>query len=168
MDTGNRRVPTPVLRGVIGHGVLLAHPLDAPRVRATLENAGYAVADARLGGVASADGNGVVAPLRRGQAAVADALRLPETAGRNLDALVDSLRDLATWWPGQDRVALLLHRAETLVDADLPAWHSLTDILVRAVHELRPEGPGHVDLSVVAFVDGHGVRPLPMDQDLGE
>lgn len=107
----------------------------------------------------------VLTSLRTAQAAVAEALRLPEAAGRNLDALVDTLRDLATWWPGHDRVALLLHGAASLVDSDLPGWHTLTEILSGASAELwRDGGPGDVAFETVALVDQHGVPAIPADQ----
>lgn len=102
--------------------------------------------------------------LRTAQAAIAEALRLPEVAGRNLDALVDTLRDLATWWPGHDRVALLLHGSASLVDSDLPGWHTLTEILSGASAELwRDGGPEDVAFETVALVDQHGVPAMPAE-----
>ena len=49
---------------------------------------------------------------------VAAALRLPPTAGTNLDALSDSLRDLPDRWPGVDRLALLVPDAQILVQSE--------------------------------------------------
>jgi hypothetical protein len=143
------RVAT-LLPGLTGRGVLLADPADATRVRGTLAGSGFAVAEA-----------GQAAGMREAQAAIAAALRLPETAGRNLDALVDSLRDLATWWPDDERVALLWSGADELVDADLPGFLTLTDILRGATDDLwRGGGPGDRQFETVAFVGGHGVRAL--------
>ena len=100
--------------------------------------------------------------LRSAQAAVAGALRLPETAGRNLDALVDSLRDLAAWWPGDERIVLLLHHAESLVEGDLPGWHTLTEILREASADLwRGGAEGDRVFETVALVHQHGVEALP-------
>lgn len=104
------------------------------------------------------------ATLRTAQAMIAAALHLPETAGRNLDAMVDSLRDLATWWPQNERVVLLLHGAEALVQSDLPGWHTLTEILRVASRDLWQGGaPGDRVFETVALVDRHGVPSLPTE-----
>src|SRR5690606_27949140 len=162
----SNRVSTAV-HGLRGRGVLLAPPADAERIRTELGGAGLAVAEADLPGTTQRDGSsgpragaaggGHRPPagprpdtrdaerprtsLRTAQAAVAVALRLPESAGRNLDAMVDSLRDLATWWPESDRVVLLLHHAESLVESDLPGWHTLIEILREASHDLQRDAP---------------------------
>ena len=140
-----------LLPGLTGRGVLLAAPADAERVRRTLAGSGFAVAE--VAGPASG--------LREAQAAIARALRLPETAGHNLDAMVDSLRDLATWWPDDERVVLLWPGAEELVEGDLPGFLTLTEILRAATDDLwRGGGPGDRQFETVAFVDSHGVRAL--------
>lgn len=69
----------------------------------------------------------VTGDLRQTQAAIARTLRLPDTAGTNLDALEDSLRDLTDIWGGP--VALLWEGAEHLARADSQGWWVLTDIL---------------------------------------
>lgn len=144
------RVAT-LLPGLTGRGVLLAAPIDAERVRRTLSGSGFAVAEV----------SGPAAGMREAQAAIARALRLPETAGRNLDALVDSLRDLATWWPDDDRVVLFWPGAEQLVEGDLPGFLALTEILRGATDDLwRGGGPGDRQFETVAFVRRHGVRAL--------
>ena len=140
-----------LLPGLAGRGVLLAAPADAERVRRTLAESGFALAEVA----------GPAARMREAQAAIARALRLPETAGRNLDALVDSLRDLATWWPDAERVALLWPGAEQLVEGDLPGFLELTEILRGATDDLwRGGGPGDRQFETVAFVRRHGVRAL--------
>lgn len=145
-----------VLPALRGHGVLLAAPADGDHLRAVLAASGFAIAEADLGVDAT--------ELRTAQAAIATALRLPETAGRNLDALVDSLRDLALWWPESDRIVLVLHNAQALVDSDLPGWHTLTEILREASSDLwRDGGVGDRAFETVALVDGHGVLALPED-----
>lgn len=176
-----------VLPALRGRGVLLAAAADADRVRQALAGAGYAVAEADLGAPRPAgrpawgdappaarqepaadtlDADPAPTTLRTAQAAIAAALRLPETAGRNLDALVDSLRDLATWWPDDEHVVLLLHRAESLVAADLPGWHTLTEILREASADLWRGGePGDRAFETVALVHQHGVPALPEDED---
>ena len=53
------------------------------------------------------------AGLRATQAEIARALRLPDPAGTNLDAMVDTLRDLPQIW-GADRVALVWEDAGRL------------------------------------------------------
>ena len=144
------RVAT-LLPGLAGRGVLLAAPDDAEQVRRTVAGSGFAVADVA----------GPATGLREAQAAIARALRLPETAGRNLDALVDSLRDLATWWPDDERVALLWPGAEELVEGDLPGFLTLTEILRAATEDLwRGGGPGDRQFETIAFVRRHGVRAL--------
>jgi hypothetical protein len=150
VDAGAARIGK-LLPGLSGRGVLLAAPADADHVRRTLVEGGYAVAEVQ------ADAIG----MREAQAAIAQALRLPETAGRNLDALVDSLRDLGTWWPDDERVALLWPGAERLVEADLPGFLTLTDILRAATDDLWRGGtPGDRLFETVAFVRRHGVREL--------
>lgn len=148
-------------------GVLLASPRDAGTVTRTLADAGYALAEVRLplhlaAGTATptVEPAGRATSLREAQAEVARVLGLPAPAGHNLDALSDSLRDLATWWPGPERVALVLHGAESLVEADLPGWHVLVDVLAQARGELRRGMPGDRELLTVAVVDGHGVLAL--------
>ncbi len=142
---------TTLLPGLTGRGVLLAAPADAERVRRTLSGSGFAVAEIA----------GPAAGMREAQAAIAGALRLPDTAGRNLDALADSLRDLATWWPDDERVALLWPGAEQLVEGDLPGFLTLTEILRAATDDLwRGGGPGDRQFETVAFVRRHGVRAL--------
>ena len=176
--TAPTRVGT-VLPGLSGRGVLLAAAGDAARIVSTLTASGFAVAQAQLGdggrgqleagtGAAQAPGadslssQAVPTSMRSAQAAIATALRLPETAGTNLDALVDSLRDLATWWPHDERVVLVLHGAESLVAGDLPGWHTLTDILREASADLWRGGePGDRVFETVALVDRHGVLALP-------
>jgi hypothetical protein len=142
-----------LLPGLVGRGVLLADPADVERVRRTLTGSGFALAEVEDGSAATG--------LRGAQAAIARALRLPDTAGRNLDAMVDSLRDLATWWPDDERVALLWRGAEQLVDSDLPGFLTLTDILRAATDDLWSGGtPGDRQFETIAFVGRHGVPLL--------
>jgi hypothetical protein len=143
-----------LLPGLPGRGVLLADPADAERVRRTLAGSGFALAEVV--------GDAVPASrMRDAQSAIARALRLPATAERNLDAMVDSLRDLATWWPDDERVALLWLGAEKLVDADLPGFLTLTDILRAATDDLWRGGTrGDRQFETVAFVSRHGVPAL--------
>lgn len=156
-----------VLPDLSGRGVLLAAAGDAAQIVSTLANAGFAVAQANLRAGSPLERDSLdsdIAPtsLRSAQAAIATALRLPETAGTNLDALVDSLRDLATWWPDDERVVLVLHGAESLVEGDLPGWQTLTDILREASADLWRGGEtGDRAFETVALVDRHGVLALP-------
>ncbi|MFK5645925.1 barstar family protein [Ornithinimicrobium sp. LYQ121] len=120
--------------------IVPAERLDS--VRATLEESGYAVAQATTPAQAG---------LRQTQAEIAAALRLPEPADRNLDAMADSLRDLDQLWDGQ-RVALLWQDAGRLAGADGRAWWILGELLddadnlvVVALGEARvgrPDDPG--------------------------
>lgn len=59
--------------------------------------------------------------------AIGEALRMPPVT--NLDALVDSLRDLAVWWPDDTRVALVWLACDVLEDADPDGFGELVDIL---------------------------------------
>lgn len=69
--------------------------------------------------------------LRETQAALAQALRLPSPAERNLDAFADTLRDLRVWWHGRP-VALVWEQAGLLRAADARAWRVLAGILDEA------------------------------------
>lgn len=66
--------------------------------------------------------------LRETQAQLAHALRLPEPASTNLDAMADSLRDLRGIWGGHE-VALLWQEAGQLAEDDGRAWWILAEIL---------------------------------------
>lgn len=87
-------------------------------LEANLTGRGYAVATATTPPTGD---------FRSTQAEIARALRLPETAGRNLDALEDSLRDLPQIWDGP--VALHWQGAETLARTDGPRFWILCEIL---------------------------------------
>ena len=107
-------------------------------VREHLQQAGYAVVEATTP---------VDAGLRQTQAELAAALRLPSPAGHNLDAMADTLRDLAQHWDGR-MVALLWKDAERLARADGRGWWILGEIL------------DDVDgLTVVAFGEARIGRP---------
>lgn len=83
-----------------------------------LATKGYAVATATTP---------VAGDFRATQAEIARALRLPESAGTNLDALEDSLRDLPQIWGGP--VALLWEGAESLARTDGSRFWILCEIL---------------------------------------
>lgn len=174
MTPSHRAQITRLIPGLRGQGVLLASPLDADRVRRALTGAGFALAEvpAPEWGDRAADTLESERPatsLREAQAAIAQALRLPESAGRNLDAMADSLRDLPLWWPEADRVALLWHGAEALVDSDLPGFLLLSDILRSATRELwRGDSDGDRAFETIAFVERHGVRTLPREADAAD
>lgn len=87
-----------------------------------LESQGYAVARA----VTPADGG-----LRATQAELARALRLPGNAATNLDAMVDTLRDLTRLWDGE-KVALVWEDAERLASEEGRGWWILGEILDEA------------------------------------
>jgi len=138
-----------VVPGLEGTGLVFADPAERQRVVDALSRAGYAIA--------SFDGS-EVSDFRQAQRLVAEALRLPPTAGRNLDALADSLRDLSDW-PGVPRLALLWDGAETLISRDLSGWFRLTQVLAEATDDLwRGLGdPGDRLFETVLFVRGFGV-----------
>jgi len=66
---------------------------------------------------------------------VTRALRLPDTAADNLDALADSLRDLPARWPDCQRLVLLVD-ADQLVRTDLLSWQQLSLVLGQATETL--------------------------------
>lgn len=69
--------------------------------------------------------------LRETQAAIAEALRLPSPAERNLDAFADTLRDLRERWDGR-AVALVWEGAGLLRLTERRAYQLLTAILDEA------------------------------------
>lgn len=138
-----------VVPGMSGSAVLFAHEFDGPLVGILLREREVAVAEVRLGPGED---------LRSALPEIARALQLPDPASRNLDAFADAVADLAHWWPDDDAVALLLHGAHELVDADLPGWQTLTQILSQATERLAGyEAPARRWFETVALVDGHGV-----------
>jgi hypothetical protein len=117
-----------------GQGVYLAAAGTEPVVSGALSAAGFTLATAVYVGTRYQPG---VAGAR--YQPVAAALRLPSTAGSNLDALADSMRDLPDRWPGTGRLALLVRGAETLIQADLLAWLQLSLVLGQATGSLWNE-----------------------------
>ncbi|MFT4217931.1 MAG: barstar family protein [Micropruina sp.] len=110
-----------------GHGLVFADAGDCDRLLARLRASGYAVVAIDTGGVSD---------FREAQRRIAAGLRLPATAGRNLDALADSLHDMARHWPDAMRIALVWWRPERLIDADLTGWLRLADVLADATERL--------------------------------
>ncbi len=138
--------------GLCGKGVVYAAPDDYDDIGLALLGAGYAIH--------AIDGAGLTNHSDT-LPAVAQALSLPGAADRNLDALMDSLRDLARWVPEQDRVALLWRNAEDVIEADPALWDQIADVLAAASEELWTGGAaGDVVFETVVFVRGHGVHPL--------
>lgn len=138
--------------GLTGSGLLLAGEFDGPLIGILLREQRVAVAEVRLGPGET---------LRDSLAEIARALRLPAPAATNLDAFRDLLSELARWWPDDDGITLLLHDAHDLIGADLPGWHTLTDILTEATERLAAmEGEDRRWFETVALVSGYGVRPL--------
>lgn len=107
-------------------------------VLAHLEGRGYAVARAVTP---------LEAGLRSAQGEIARALRLPGNAATNLDAMVDTLRDLPQIW-GSEKVALVWEDAERLAGDDGRGWWILGEILDDVE-----------DLTVVAFGEARLGRP---------
>ena len=116
----------------------------AQRARA----AGYTVVTVDTGGVTD---------FRVAQARIASALRLPETAGRNLDALADSLGDLARYWPDAPRIARFWTHPERLIDVDPSGWFRLADVLQDATDRLGRDGGDPADrlFETVLLVTGY-------------
>lgn len=106
--------------------------------------------------VVSVDTAGVT-DFRVAQAAIAAALGLPPTAGRNLDALADSLGDLARYWPDAPRIALFWKHPDRLIDTDTSGWFKLADVLQDATDRLWRGGDAAADrlFETVLLVDGY-------------
>jgi RNAse (barnase) inhibitor barstar len=133
-----------------------------PWLRGQAFHVAAAGTEAEVGIVLSAAGFAIVgvngaelAGRRQLYRSIATVLRLPDTAGANLDALADGLRDLARSWPATDRIVLLWSRADRLVAEDLLAWTMLAEVLSSASTEAWNAEPGRrVVFETVAFLAG--------------
>ena len=123
-----------------GQAVHLAAASAEPELTRTLRAAGFTLA--RTGSE----------PAAERYRSVTTALRLPETAADNLDALADALRDLPIRWLGCRRLALLAD-AEQLVRTDLLSWLQLGLVLGQATGTLW-ESAGLVFETVFLVPDG--------------
>lgn len=123
-----------------GQGVHFARAGLESSVASTLGENGFAVA--------AASSIGVTSEARF--ASVATALRLPESCGNNLDALADSLGDLALSWPGAERLVLLWSSPDELMHVDLLAFHQLCVVLGDATDALWADD--HFLFETIAFV----------------
>lgn len=137
-----------VVPGLRGRGVVFADRSDFADIALTLLGAGFTVAEI--------DGTDIVG-RRKALPALATALRLPGAADHNLDALLDTLRDLPDLWPGIDRMALLWRAAEQFLEGEPDAWAQVRDILEMASEELHASG---FAFETVGFLDGYDVPPL--------
>lgn len=139
--------------GIVGGAMLFAQPGDADHIRLSLLAGGYRVvtADTRTD------------PDRRAAiTTLAAALQLPETV-TNLDALADSLRDLADHRLGS-RVVLLWSGSETLLERHLPDWFAVVRELENATVSLwDPDDEGaasNIVFETVVLLPGHGIARL--------
>ena len=99
-----------------------------------------------------------VSRFRGAQAAIAAALRLPASAGRNLDALADSLGDLARYWPDAPRLVLAWTHPEQLMLDDEKGWFRLVEVLANASDRLwQGEGDDPDDrlFETLVFIEGY-------------
>lgn len=119
-----------------GEALLFAADERAGALAERSQAAGYRVVGVDTAGVTD---------FRVAQARIATALGLPETAGRNLDALADSLRDLARYWPDDARVALFWRHPEKLIEKDTSGWFRLADVLQNATQRLWRGGNDPAD-----------------------
>jgi hypothetical protein len=119
-----------------GQGFHIAASGTEPLIEAALTEAGFVIARG------SGAGGERFRPL-------VDALRLPASAADNLDALADSLRDLAELWPGTDRLAMLWSSADVLVRSDLLAFTLVAEILREVNGEAWSSG---LVFEAIAFV----------------
>ena len=136
--------------GLDGDALLFADAARQVTFVQDSEAAGYRVVEVDTAGVTD---------FRLAQARIAQALGLPETAGRNLDALADSLGDLARYWPDAPRVVLFWAHPEKLIEADSTGWFRLADVLQDATERLwRGAGdPADRVFETVLLVDRYDV-----------
>lgn len=139
----------------------LADELDVDGAALLFADAGTQGELAHLAGAAgyavvTVDTQGVT-DFRAAQARIAAALRLPATAGGNLDALADSLGDLARYWPDAPRVALFWTHPEQLIAADASGWFRLAEVLQDATERLWRGGDDPADrlFETVLLVTGY-------------
>lgn len=134
--------------GLEGRGLVFADAGEGVRLTAGARAAGYAVVTVDTDGVTD---------FREAQRRIAAALRLPETAGRNLDALADSLADLARYWPDAPLIALAWWRPERLIGADTPGWFRVADVLDEATERLWRDGADPADraFETLLLVEGY-------------
>lgn len=137
-----------VVPGLHGRGVLVADPGDFRDLALALMSAEYTVCEI--------DGRDIVA-RRQALPALAKALHLPGAADHNLDALLDTLRDLPDLWPSARRIVLLWRAAEQFIEGEPDAWEDVRDILSQATDELHAAG---FAFETIAFLDGYDVPPL--------
>lgn len=142
---------TPPARAVVpyltGSGVLMRPARRRGCATESLHAAGYTTVEVDSTGITE---------RRELQAALTEALALPQAAASNLDAFVDTLRDLQAWWPHTGALALVWSGTEAAIGANLPAWLELVDILTGAVRAGRAPR-----FEVIVAVDGFGVGDGP-------
>jgi hypothetical protein len=132
-----------------GQSVHLAAASTEPELTRTLRAAGFTLARA----------DSPLAGSDERFRPVTTALRLPATAAGNLDALVDSLRDLPDRWPDSRRLVLLAD-ADQLVRTDLLSWLQLSLVLGQATGTLW-ESAGLVFETVFLLPDGSFGADVP-------
>ncbi|MEP7160773.1 MAG: barstar family protein [Dermatophilaceae bacterium] len=120
-----------VIPGLTGRGVVPAGPARATDLARSLRAAGYEVI--LIDGAHVWDRQSALRAL-------AASLGLPGAADRNLDALLDTLRDLPDRFPSPTGVALVWRDVDRLVRRSPTAWVSVRDVLRRASDELRAHG----------------------------
>lgn len=137
-----------VVPGLRGRGVVIADAGDFSDIALAVLSAGFTVCEL--------DGTDLV-DRRRALPALAAALHLPGAADRNLDALLDTLRDLPDLWPGDSRLVLLWRAAEQFIEGDPEVWAEVSEIVRQASEELHA---AEFAFETVAFVSGYDVPPL--------
>lgn len=130
-----------------GVGLVIADAARSDELTGRCRDAGYTVVPLDTAGLEG---------LRPVQAEIAQALRLPAAAGRNLDAMADSLADLARYWPDATRIALVWRHPEDFIDADSDGWFRLVPVLAEATDRLWHGGDDPDDrlFETLVLVDG--------------
>lgn len=135
--------------GLDGQRMLFADASRRPELLAGCQDAGYTVVALDTQGVSR---------FRAAQAALATALKLPASAGRNLDALADSLGDLARYWPDAPRLVLAWTHPQQLMLDDERGWFRLVEVLANASDRLwQGEGDDPDDrlFETLVFIEGY-------------
>lgn len=121
-----------IVAGLHGRGVVTATPEVAREAQPLLREAGYEVV--------TVDGSRA-GTRREALTAIAAALDLPGSAGHNLDALLDTLRDLPDRTDlGGRGVVLVWTCADRIRVRDPRGWRAVRGVLSDASEELRDWG----------------------------
>lgn len=140
------------ITGLDGNGVYLVANSDVPMIGTALEEVRYHVV--------TIDGL-LIQDKQSALSAITKALDVPTAT--NYDAFTDVLDNVRSPLASQ-RVALLWRNGQNLLNNDLPAWTTVTNILHEAYVSLwnldTDDAPDNTVFETIIGVDGHGVVPV--------